>query len=73
MSRLLMEFPLKFTKGISLLFWDQMVQGKSTTIKIITTLLKQDGGTFNINGKTDNNYIREKIGVVFQKMFLTIF
>ncbi|MFA7109170.1 MAG: ABC transporter ATP-binding protein [Sphaerochaetaceae bacterium] len=41
--------------------------GKSTTIKILTTLLKQDSGTFFINGKTDNNYIREKIGVVFQE------
>ncbi len=40
--------------------------GKSTTIHILTTLLKADQGTVTINGKTESNYIRHKIGVVFQ-------
>lgn len=40
--------------------------GKSTTIKIITTLLQQNSGQVQINGQQDPNYIRHKIGVVFQ-------
>lgn len=44
--------------------------GKSTTIKVITTLLKQDAGIFKLNNQTDNSYIRNKIGVVFQENIL---
>lgn len=40
--------------------------GKSTTINIITTLLERDTGEVFLNGKTDDTYFREKIGVVFQ-------
>lgn len=47
--------------------------GKSTTIKILTTLLKQDGGNFLINSKNDDFYIRNKIGVVFQENILDNF
>jgi len=47
--------------------------GKSTTIKILTTLLKQDGGDFFINEKNDDFYIRNKIGVVFQENILDNF
>jgi len=47
--------------------------GKSTTIKILTTLLKQDSGTFLLNNKNDDNYIRSKIGVVFQENVLDNF
>lgn len=50
--------------------------GKSTTIKIITTLLMKDSGEYYLNGKTDDVYIRSKIGVVFQENtsddFLTV-
>lgn len=41
--------------------------GKSTTIKMMTTLLKQDSGSIFLNGKNNGQYIREKIGVVFQE------
>lgn len=44
--------------------------GKSTTIKILTTLLKQDSGEFNLENETDNRLIRNKIGVVFQENVL---
>jgi len=47
--------------------------GKSTTIKILTTLLKQDSGTFLLNNKNNDNYIRSKIGVVFQENVLDNF
>lgn len=40
--------------------------GKSTTINIMTTLLEQNSGIVLLNGQTDESYIRNKIGVVFQ-------
>ncbi len=44
--------------------------GKSTTINIITTLLERDSGIVLLNGQTDENYFRKKIGVVFQNNVL---
>ena len=44
--------------------------GKSTTIKILTTLLKQTSGTYTLNNINDDKYIRSKIGVVFQENVL---
>jgi len=44
--------------------------GKSTTINMITTLLSKDAGEIILNGKTDPNYFRTKIGVVFQNNVL---
>lgn len=44
--------------------------GKSTTIKMITTLLRQDAGEIYLNGQTNETYIRNKIGVVFQDNIL---
>ena len=44
--------------------------GKSTTINIITTLLDKDAGEVILNGKTNDEYFREKIGVVFQNNVL---
>lgn len=44
--------------------------GKSTTINIISTLLSKDSGEVFFNGKTDDRYFREKIGVVFQNNIL---
>jgi multidrug/hemolysin transport system ATP-binding protein len=44
--------------------------GKSTTINMMTTLLKQDEGFVYLNGKTEADYIRNKIGVVFQENVL---
>ncbi len=40
--------------------------GKSTTINIISTLLSKNEGEVFLNGKTDDQYFRHKIGVVFQ-------
>lgn len=43
--------------------------GKSTTINILTTLIKQNSGEVSINGNIlgqDDQKIREQIGVVFQ-------
>lgn len=47
--------------------------GKSTTISILLTLLKQDQGVVNVNGYTvgiHDQAIRQEIGVVFQESLL---
>jgi len=47
--------------------------GKSTTISILLTLLKQDQGSVHVNGYTvgkHNDQIRKEIGVVFQDSLL---
>jgi multidrug/hemolysin transport system ATP-binding protein len=44
--------------------------GKSTTIKMLTTLLKPDQGEIQLNDQHNQNYIRNKIGVVFQENVL---
>src|SRR5690625_3156997 len=49
--------------------------GKSTTISILLTLLKQDKGTIHVNGFTvgkDDDQIRKEIGVVFQDSLLDL-
>ncbi|MCK9493421.1 MAG: ABC transporter ATP-binding protein [Acholeplasmataceae bacterium] len=51
-------------------FLGQNGAGKSTTIKMIITLLAKDSGTVKLNGKEDDAYIRSKIGVVFQENVL---
>ncbi|OED58975.1 ABC transporter ATP-binding protein [Acholeplasma laidlawii] len=53
-------------KGELYAFLGQNGAGKSTTISMIITLLEKDGGKVLLNGKTDENYIRNHIGVVFQ-------
>jgi len=43
--------------------------GKSTTIKMLTTLLKPDSGSIDIDGVdpvVDSNSVRKKFGIVFQ-------
>ena len=44
--------------------------GKSTTINCLTTLLEPHAGKIFLNGQTDENYFRNKIGVVFQNNVL---
>src|SRR5690625_4614759 len=47
--------------------------GKSTTISILLTLLKQDQGSVRVNGYTvgkHDDQIRKEIGVVFQDSLL---
>lgn len=44
--------------------------GKSTTIKVISTLLDLDSGAVLLNGQSEDNYFRNKIGVVFQENIL---
>lgn len=53
-------------KGELYAFLGQNGAGKSTTIRMIITLLEKDGGEVLLNGKMDENYIRNHIGVVFQ-------
>jgi multidrug/hemolysin transport system ATP-binding protein len=40
--------------------------GKSTTINVMTTLLQADSGKVFLNEQTSEDYLRNKIGVVFQ-------
>lgn len=51
-------------------FLGQNGAGKSTTIRMMITLLTKDSGTVKLNGKEDEAYIRNKIGVVFQENVL---
>lgn len=44
--------------------------GKSTTINCLTTLLEPNSGKIYLNEQTDENYFRNKIGVVFQNNVL---
>ena len=53
-------------KGELYAFLGQNGAGKSTTIRMIITLLGKDRGVVKLNGKTDESYIRNHIGVVFQ-------
>lgn len=53
-------------KGELYAFLGQNGAGKSTTIRMIITLLEKDSGTVRLNGMTDEDYIRNHIGVVFQ-------
>lgn len=66
----------KVQKGTLFAFLGQNGAGKSTTIKMIITLLASDGGSYLLNGKYDEAYIRDRIGVVFQEnvcdAFLTV-
>ncbi len=56
----------KVKRGSLFAFLGPNGAGKSTTINMITTLLEKDTGDIMLNGKTDDTYFREKIGVVFQ-------
>src|SRR5690606_12291638 len=51
-------------------FLGQNGAGKSTTIRMIITLLNKDSGTVLLNGQSEDDYIRTKIGVVFQENVL---
>ncbi len=47
--------------------------GKTTTINIMTTLLEANSGQVYLNEHTDDMYIRNKIGIVFQENVLDDF
>ncbi len=64
------DISFQVKKGSLFAFLGPNGAGKSTTIKIITTLLSHEGGTYTIDGQSDEKYIREKIGVVFQENVL---
>jgi len=51
-------------------FLGQNGAGKSTTIRMINTLLEKDRGTVLLAGNADEAYIRKSIGVVFQENVL---
>lgn len=57
-------------RGSLFAFLGQNGAGKSTTIKMIITLLQKDTGEVYLNGNNKEEYIREKIGVVFQENVL---
>lgn len=57
-------------RGSLFAFLGQNGAGKSTTIKMITTLLQKEAGEVLLNGSNDESYIRERIGVVFQENVL---
>ena len=61
------DISFEVRKGSLFAFLGQNGAGKSTTINVITTLLNKDEGEVLINGYSDENYIRTKIGVVFQE------
>src|SRR5690554_4248126 len=51
-------------------FLGQNGAGKSTTIRMIITLLNKDKGLVKLNGNINEDYIRNHIGVVFQENVL---
>lgn len=53
-------------KGELYAFLGQNGAGKSTTIRMIITLLEKDRGSVKLNGQSNEDYIRNHIGVVFQ-------
>ena len=61
------DISFEVRKGSLFAFLGQNGAGKSTTINVITTLLNKDEGEVLINGRSEENYIRTKIGVVFQE------
>lgn len=57
-------------RGSLFAFLGQNGAGKSTTIKMITTLINKEAGNVYLNGSDNEDYIRNKIGVVFQENVL---
>jgi len=57
-------------RGSLFAFLGQNGAGKSTTIKMITTLLAKEQGEVLLNSNNSENYIRERICVVFQENVL---
>ena len=59
-------------KGVIVGYIGQNGAGKSTTIKLILGLLKPDNGSIKVLGVEDVNKsgIKDKIGVVFDDLFL---
>lgn len=63
---------LNIPKGVIVGYIGQNGAGKSTTIKLILGLLKTDSGKINVLGvdDTSNTKIKDKIGVVFDDLYL---
>lgn len=64
------DISFKVKRGSLFAFLGPNGAGKSTTINIIATLLAYSEGSVVLNGKTDETYFRNKIGVVFQNNIL---
>lgn len=60
------DISFKVRRGSLFAFLGPNGAGKSTTINVMTTLLKANSGKVYLNGKEDESYFRNKIGVVFQ-------
>lgn len=67
------DISLRVKKGSLFAFLGINGAGKSTTINIICSILKKDGGKIYVNGydlDTDSTAIRKEIGIVFQTSVL---
>lgn len=60
------DISFKVKRGSLFAFLGPNGAGKSTTINVMTTLLDKDSGQVFLNEKTEDDYFRTKIGVVFQ-------
>src|SRR5262245_49644988 len=62
------DVPFEVRSGEIFAFLGPNGAGKTTTIKMLTTLLKPDGGTLEIDGldpTRDANEVRRRFGIVF--------
>jgi multidrug/hemolysin transport system ATP-binding protein len=60
------DISFKVKRGSLFAFLGPNGAGKSTTINVMTTLLDKDSGQVFLNEQTNDDYFRNKIGVVFQ-------
>jgi multidrug/hemolysin transport system ATP-binding protein len=60
------DISFKVKRGSLFAFLGPNGAGKSTTINVMTTLLDKDSGQVFLNEQTEDEYFRNKIGVVFQ-------
>ena len=63
---------LNIPRGTIVGYIGQNGAGKSTTIKLLLGLLKKDSGSIEVLGESDtsNTEIKNKIGVVFDDLFV---
>lgn len=64
------DISFQVRRGSFFAFLGQNGAGKSTTIQCITTLLNADEGSILMDGKQEDVYIRNHVGVVFQENVL---
>jgi len=57
---------LRIAEGASVALLGPNGSGKSTLLRVLATMLRPDGGTVRVFGRTDRTSIRQSLGVVFQ-------